>query len=358
MWKKTTISQLCQIRLPIIQAGMAGSTSAELVAAVSEYGGLGTIGGGYDTTEKLKFEIEAVRALTDQPFAVNLFVPEHSDYTQHEVEKMHHYLEPYLDKFQLQHDAPELHSDKQFQELIQTVIDLKAPVCSFTFGIPSENVIQQLKNQGIIVIGCATSVEEAIKNERAGVDAIVAQGWEAGGHRGTFLKQEADEAPGIGLMALIPQVVDYVSVPVIGAGGIMDGRGISAALMLGAAGVQLGTAFLTTKESGANATHQEALMQHNETDTTLTRLFSGKWARGIKNQWIIDMRKQQVDPLPYPYQNDMTKRVRKMAAQQGIPDWTHLWSGQGLRLSRICTTKALLSHLEEETSLTLSRFNT
>ena len=356
MWKKTALSQLCQIRLPIIQAGMAGATSAELVATVSEYGGLGTIGAGYDTPQKLKSEIMAVQQLTNHPFAVNLFVPEQHHYSRQKVETMHAFLKPYLEQLQLQPDNPEQHSDEEFQELINILIDLKVPVCSFTFGVPSAEIIQKLKKHGIVVIGCATSVEEAIQNERAGMDAIVAQGGEAGGHRGTFLNDD-NEAVGIGLMALLPQMVDHVSVPVIGAGGIMDGRGISAAFMLGAAGVQMGTAFLMTNESGASATHQKAIRTHVETDTTLTRLFSGKWARGIQNQWIVDMRAQHVNPLPYPYQNDVTKKLRKTAAQQGIQDWTHLWSGQGIRLARACTAQNLLSQLEEETTKTLSKFN-
>ncbi|UEX89633.1 NAD(P)H-dependent flavin oxidoreductase [Staphylococcus ratti] len=354
MWKSTLFTKQCGIRIPIVQAGMAGSTSPELVATVSEYGGLGTLGAGYDTPEQLKNHIKTVKQLTARPFAVNLFVPESVDYQEEDVQKMNAHLKPYLDHLDLNASYPESHTAAQFESLIDIVIDLEVPICSFTFGIPPAHTIKKLKKQGIIIIGSATSVNEAIENERAGVDSIVAQGGEAGGHRGTF--NNTASPVNIGTMALIPQVVDHVSIPVIAAGGIMDGRGVSAAFMLGASGVQMGTAFLTTDEAGSKPVHREALMKHVETETTMTRLYSGKWARGIHTRLIDELRAQHVEPLPYPIQNDLTKNLRKVAAERGYEAWTHLWSGQGLRLSRKMSTQALLASLECETEETLGKF--
>lgn len=354
MWKSTPFSTRSQLRVPIIQAGMAGATSPELVAAVSVSGGLGTIGAGYDTPQKLVETIKSVKRLTDAPFSVNVFVPENVSFQTSDVQQMNTYLQPYLNRYGLDASQPQAHSEKQFQELIDIIIQLGVPICSFTFGIPSPTTIQQLKENDIVVIGSATSVEEAIQIERAGMDVVVAQGSEAGGHRGTF--NDTKTPVNIGTMALVPQIVDHVTIPVIAAGGIMDGRGIAAALMLGASGVQMGTAFLTTTESGANVVHRNALMHNVETSTTMTKMYSGKWARGIENQFIHDMHAQQVTPLPYPIQNDLTKALRQQAIEHKDESVTHLWAGQGLRLTREMAVSQLMTTLEYETDFTFRRY--
>ena len=205
-----------------------------------------------------------------------------------------------------------IHVFEIFNEQIKVVMEEKVPFCSFTFGIPSKEVIVELKQHNIILIGTATTVEEAVEIEKNGMDIVVVQGSEAGGHRGNFINGFQESL--IGLMSLIPQVVDNVSIPVIAAGGIMDGRGLMASLCLGAKGVQMGTAFLTCIESGAHKVHKEAILNAKEDQIVLTRAFSGKWARGIKNKFILEMQKHESSIPDFPVQNSLTQSIRKASA--------------------------------------------
>lgn len=238
----TQLTELLQIKYPIIQAGMAGSTTPELVAEVSNQGGLGTIGAGYFNTEKLEDEIKQVRALTNNPFAVNLFVPGKQNSTTEQIRQMNAWLKPYRRALKLEEPTVNISEHQQFKDAIDIILKYQIPICSFTFGLPNADIIKKLKEANVKLIGTATSVDEAIEKENAGMDIIVAQGSEAGGHRGSFMHKEND-MPLIGTMSLVPQIVDKVSIPVIAAGGIMDERGVIASLMLGAQGVQMGTPF-------------------------------------------------------------------------------------------------------------------
>lgn len=331
MWYETTFAQKCAIQYPVVQAGMAGNTTPELVAAVSDFGGLGTIGAGYMSPETLEEEILKVQSLTSKPFAVNLFVPEHVDYSNDDVAEMNEFLASYRAAFNLKEPVIGTHDYATFEALVELVIKHEVPVCSFTFGLPSESIRQRLSAAGILLIGSATTVEEAKAIEAAGLDFIVAQGGEAGGHRASFHPYDVQRPPMIGTMALVPQIVDAVNIPVIASGGVMDGRGWAASHLLGAQGVQLGTAFLTTHESKAKKVHKQAIWNSKETDTVVVHELSGKPARGIENTFIQNLQQAQLKILPYPIQNDLTQTIRATAGKEGKKEWMHLWSGQNVR---------------------------
>ncbi len=345
MWKHNQFLQKLGIEHPIIQAGMAGGvTTPELVAAVSNAGALGTLGAGYMTIEQMNEHLTAIKNLTSGHFGVNLFVPEDTHVTNEELNKANDLLEPFRKELGIAPPSNIKVSDHRlFEQQIDLLLEHKVSVCSFTFGIPTEEIIHRLKRAGIIVIGTATTVEEALINEKAGMDAIVVQGSEAGGHRGAF--NDSSETPMIGTMSLIPQVVDQVKIPVIAAGGIGDRRGVLAALILGAQAVQMGTAFVTCVESGAHPLHKEAILKSRGNDTVLTSVFSGKSARGIKNEFIEKM-ESHIDCIPdYPIQNALTSPIRKEAAKQGRSEWMSLWAGQSCQLSRVETVKELMARI-------------
>ncbi|MDZ5472920.1 nitronate monooxygenase [Bacillus sp. 31A1R] len=356
MLKNELIEKL-HIKYPIIQAPMAGGvTTSQLVAEVSKAGGLGMIGAGYMTPSKLREQIREIKLLTSNPFGVNLFVPSEFDFTEEEVQYASQKMQPIHDDFQIQlsFDFPtETQLFETFSEQIQVVIEEQVPICSFTFGVPKEDVILKLKHQNIILMGTATTVREALDNEDRGMDIVIVQGSEAGGHRGNYLGGVQESL--IGLMSLIPQVVDSVSIPVIAAGGIMDGRGVMASLCLGAKGVQMGTAFLTCVESGANAVHKEAIFHASEDEIVLTRAFSGKSARGIKNQFISDMQKHESNLPVFPVQNTLTQKMRSASTAQSNPAYMSLWSGQSPRLAKVQTVEALMHNIMEEVNKIRSR---
>lgn len=241
------------LKLPVIQAPMAGSgiNTAELVLASTRAGVLGSIAAAYCTQEQVRKDVATVRAATDRPFAINLFAPTADSEHPGDAAAMLEFLSVWHARFGLPPPALPEQSSEPFNAMMGLLLELKPPVVSFTFGLLPPDVMQQLKARGIFVIGTATTVREAVLLASAGVDAVVAQGAEAGGHRGSFSTKRG--AGDVGLMALLPQIVDAVPIPVIASGGIMDGRGIAAAFALGAAAVQMGTAFLVTRESGAPA---------------------------------------------------------------------------------------------------------
>jgi nitronate monooxygenase len=357
---KNKITELLQIKYPIIQAPMAGGiTTSKLVAEVSNSGGLGTIGAGYMTPVQMREQIREIKQLTSHFFGINVFVPNDFNVTENEVSLANQILHPILEKLNLHNDdnleIPKLDQVVEiFKEQIKIVIEEKVPVCSFTFGIPPREVLDELKKHNIILMGTATTVEEAIAIEKAGMDIVVVQGSEAGGHRGNFINGLQESL--VGLMSLIPQVVDHVSIPVIAAGGIMDGRGLVASLSLGAKCVQMGTAFLTCEESGAHKVHKEAIIHSKEDQIVLTRAFSGKWARGIKNKFILDMQSQEMSFPDFPIQNTITQSIRKASTQQNNQDYMSLWSGQSPRLAKKQTVQALMENIMEEARGRISCF--
>ncbi len=344
----TEVTKRLKIKYPIIQAPMAGGiTTSELVAAVSNSGGLGMIGAGYLTPAQLREQIREVKALTLNPFGVNVFVPGEFTISQNEIDFANEKLRSIKTQLNIVEDSVKLPDYRKlietFDEHLEIIIEEKVSICSFTFGIPSKKVIRGLKEHQIILIGTATTVREALENEENGMDMVVVQGSEAGGHRGNFINSHQESM--IGLMSFIPQAVDCVRIPVIAAGGIMDGRGLMAAICLGAKAVQMGTAFLTCKESGAHTLHKEAILQSDEDQVILTRAFSGKWARGIKNPFISTMHEDEASFPAFPVQNTLTQSIRKGSAAQNNPDYMSLWSGQSPRLAMIQTAEELIKDI-------------
>lgn len=328
-----SITKKLGITYPIIQAGMAGGiTTPELVASVAETGALGTLGAGYLTPEKTKEAIQKIKQLTHKPFAVNLFIPEHPTFSDKKIKQANQLLAPIRRDLNMEEQIqlPEMNKNL-FEQQIEVLIEEKVPVCSFTFGLPPKKIVRRLKSEGITLIGTATTVNEALANEEQGLDIVVMQGSEAGGHRGTFLGNF--QSAMIGTMALVPQAKDLVNIPIIAAGGIMDGRGVLAALILGAEAVQMGTAFITTKESGAHPLYKLAIRESTEEATTVTKAFSGKPARGIRNTFIQSLENREHHLPNYPIQNMLTQEIRKEAAKRNRPEYLALWSGQHPRSS-------------------------
>jgi nitronate monooxygenase len=312
------------IRVPIIQAPMAGGgDTPALVAAVCNAGALGCVGATYLTPAQIHDASRAVRSQTTHPFGINLFASVPAGDPDGQLEAALARLAPYYEELGMdapRHLAPPAAT---FDDQLAAVLDSGASVFSFTFGLFPAAAMDALKARRMFVMGTATTVTEAVALERSGVDAIVAQGSEAGGHRGSFAVPF--EQALIGTMALVPQIADAVSKPVIASGGIMDGRGVAAALALGASAAQMGTAFLTTHEAGIPDAYKEAILGAGEHETRITRAFSGRPARGIVNRFMSDV-DASATALPFPYQNALTRPLRQAAARQGRADLLNLWA--------------------------------
>lgn len=327
------LCSILNIRYPIVLAGMAGIPNmANLVSAVSNAGGLGTLGAGYMTPEEMRSAIKKIKQQTQAPFSVNLFLHEVPDPSK-DVESVQFELNKIRDRI----GAPipstkNMNTPDYFEEHFTVLLEERVPVISTTFSILPESKMQYVKSAGMKVMTTVTTVEEAIQAEQSGSDVIVAQGSEAGGHRGTFDLSNDPSGANIGTMALIPQIVDLVRIPVVAAGGIMDGRGLVAALALGAQGIQMGTRFLTANESGAHPVYKNALLESTEESTVITKAFSGRPARGIKNEFIKQFEAIHVEPLPYPIQNALTRDIRNASARLNNPEYMSLWAGQGTRM--------------------------
>ncbi|QHA36465.1 nitronate monooxygenase [Rossellomorea marisflavi] len=329
------LMHMLQVEKPIIQAPMAGEiTTIELVKASMNEGILGSLASGYLSPGVLEEQILAVSRHSRHPFQVNLFVPhEGAPPTFMHVEKWKERI-PYSEEAEPFTTLDEQWDD--FNRKVDLIIKHHVPMCSFTFHVPPEKIVKQLKQAGCLLMGTASTPEEAILMEEAGMDMVCVQGSEAGGHRASFLETDGDSS--IGLMSLIPETVDAVSIPVIAAGGIKDRRAVEAAFILGACGVQVGTPFLLCKESGTPLPHRQRIMEAHSTDTRITSLFSGKQARGIVNRWMLDQEKYEKSSLPYPYQNTLTKPMRKVASESCDPSFMSLWAGQGIGSMKSNTT--------------------
>ncbi|MCM3744877.1 nitronate monooxygenase [Sporosarcina luteola] len=317
-----TFTETFEIKHPITQAPMAGVTTPKFVAAAAKAGVLGSIGAGYLSAEATRDFIREVKKLTDKPFAVNLFIPEHVDMDQEQLRQAYLALEPICKKLGIPYGEAPL-SEPSFDEQVDVLIDERVAVCSFTFGLPEKTVVRKLKEHDIYLIGTATTVEEAVLAEQIGMDAVVAQGAEAGGHRGSFIGEQL-----VPLEELLPSIVKAVSIPVIAAGGIANKEHLELQLSRGAAAVQIGTALLAADESGAHPLYKEAVLAAVDNRTVLTKAFSGKQARGIRNEFIELT--ASVPIAPYPYQNDLTKKIRSEAAKLGKPEFMSLWAGESV----------------------------
>lgn len=322
---------------------MAGASTPEMAAAAANAGGLGSLGVALKSPEGAAAELSAARVKTNGALNVNFFCHQPPADDPARFAAIRDRLTPYYAEFELGEPPAEPSATPAFNEAMLAVVLAAAPsVASFHFGLPAADLLTPLKEAGIIILSSATSPDEARQLEAAGADAIIAQGWEAGGHRGVF---DPSNGPGdIGTFALVPQVVDAVSVPVIAAGGIADARGIAAAFMLGASGVQIGTAFLNTPESMVGAPHKRALL--TERSTGVTAAFSGRPARGIVNRYMAEM--DGADLPDFPLMNPMTGPLRAASAKEGAGEFMSLWAGQAHSLNREIGTAELIETLADE----------
>ncbi len=356
MWT-TPATALLALQYPIVQGPFGGGlSSVELVAAVSNGGGLGSFGAHLLRPEALAPLADAIRAKTARPFALNLWVstqdPAVPSLTEAEYLRHRARFEPYFEALGVEAPAMPARFAERFEDQAQALLEARPHAFSFVFGVPPAWVLDGCRSRGIVTIGAATTVPEARALDDAGVDLIVATGFEAGGHRPSFLRSA--EASLTGTMALVPQVVDAVRAPVIAAGGIADGRGVAAALALGAAAAQVGTAFLACDESAAPTLHREALFSDDARRTTLTRAFSGRLARGLHNRFV-DEASAHGEVAPYPVQGWLTGALRAAALAQGRADLLALWAGQSAGLVRHRSAVALLASLVDEARQALAR---
>ncbi|WP_411111892.1 NAD(P)H-dependent flavin oxidoreductase [Streptomyces sp. c-19] len=353
------LGELFGIALPVVQGPFGGGlSSVELTAAVSEGGGLGSYGAHILSPEEITDLVARLKARTRRPFGVNLWVPLEDEAalrpTDTELAAHRARLKPYYDELGV---TPPTAADlaaarPDYEAQVDALLAAEPAAVSLVMGLPSRHLVAEARRLGISLIGTATTVEEAVALEQSGVDAIVASGSDAGGHRGAFLRPVRESL--VGTFSLVPQVADAVSVPVIAAGGIADGRGVAAALALGADAVQIGTGFLATRESGASEVHRRTLGTPESRTTVLTRLFSGRTARGIPNLFVRDMAAYEDEVPPYPVQNALMQPIRRAAAAAGRADCVNLWAGQAAALARTETTAAeyLAKLVEESTSAT------
>ncbi len=346
---ETELTRRLKLIHPIIQAPLAGGgDTPALVAAVCEAGALGFIGAAYLTPAQIAEVSQDVRARTARPFGISLFAPLPAPDVPKDPTPALERVAPFYAELRLPPPAVPALPRHEFDDQLSAALKSGASVFSFTFGIPKASAIEAIKARGMFLMGTATTVEEAVALEQAGVDAVVTQGSEAGGHRGTFATNF--DLAMVGTIALVPQVADAVTLPVVASGGIMDGRGIAAALALGARAVQMGTAFLTCDEAGAPEAYKEAILKAREHETRLTSAFSGRPARGIVNRFMTEVESVPAAGaiLPFPLQNALTRPLRNAAAKQGRAEYLSLWAGQGVRLSRRQSAVQLIARLAEE----------
>ena len=331
MWPRTDLLELLGITHPIIQAPMSGFSSPALVAAVSNAGALGSLGCATLATQTARDHVEQIRRASNRPFNLNFFVHPAPHIDVNVAHRMRARLSRYYDEFDVgsvpEPSVPFPHFD---DKRLQLILDVRPRVVSFHFGLPPADTLKRIKQTGAVVLSSATTVAEARKLQAEGADGIIAQGFEAGGHRGTFT--EGDGAGLIGTMALVPQVADAVRVPVIAAGGIADGRGIAAAFALGASGVQIGTAFLGCPEAAVPAIHRDALHRAADEDTRLTRAFTGRPARALRNRLIDEMGDSEV--LEFPAQISLMRPLFQADSDTARAAFLPLWAGQAAPLVR------------------------
>ncbi len=349
MWNDTGFAAQVCIRYPIVQGPFGGGvSSATLVAAVSNAGGLGSFGANALAPEQIPEVAADIRKGTDKPFAFNLWVnpPDEPVISPEDFERALEWMAPYYRELGIEPPARPKRFAQDYHAQVDAVLAARPSVFSFVFGLPAPDLVRECKNRGIFTIGTATTVEEAVSLEKCGVNAIVATGFEAGGHRASF--QRSAEETLTGTVALVPQVVDAVNVPVIAAGGIADARGVVAALALGASAVQIGTAFLACEESGAAAVHRDAVFGAQGRQTDLTRVFSGRLVRAIRNRYMDEMSAYASQLLPYPAQNWLSGTLRAAATAQGRSEFLSLQAGQSASLVRHSKVGLLLEQIVKD----------
>jgi nitronate monooxygenase len=347
MWPDRRLLDLFGIELPIVQAPMAGAMGTELVIAAAEAGALGSMPCAMLTPDKAREQIAIIRQRTSRPLNVNFFCHTPVPVDAAAEARWRSRLAPYYKEYGLDPDVPVPSANRSpFDEAMCVMIEETRPkVISFHFGLPEQKLLKRVKAAGCIVLSSATTVKEARWLEQHGTDVIIAQGAEAGGHRGMFLTDKVDSQPGT--FALVPQVVDAVRIPVIAAGGIADGRGIAAAFALGAAAVQVGTAYLKCPESLIGKQHRAGLKSADADSTTVTNVMTGRPARGIVNRVIADIGPWSGDAPAFPHAATALAPLRAAAEKSGSGDFTAMWSGQAAALAEELPAAELTRSLAE-----------
>lgn len=351
-WTRNRLIATLGVDYPVIQGPFGGFASQKLTSAVSNFGGLGSLGANSLDPHAITDVIAELRTLTSKPFAINLWVSTEDEGARASDERAFNGslapLVKYLDALGAPRPAYRPYSPMRFEEQARAVVDARVPVMSFIFGVPPADLLQDCRARGIVTIGTATTPDEAIALERAGLDVIAASGFEGGGHRGSFLGLAEDSLTGT--FSLVPQIVDAVSLPVIAAGGIADARGVVAALALGAEGVQIGTALLKCEGSGASSLHRATLHDPAASRTGLTKGLTGRLARGIRNTLMDDLNRPGTDILPYPLQRALVKHLSNAADAAGRADLVTMWAGQSAALSQATDAVAFLQSLVDDVS--------
>ncbi len=350
-WPDTRILDLLGIDLPIIQAPMAGATTQAMVIAAGQAGALGSLPAAMLSVEQLRQELTSLGQQHAKPLNLNFFCHQNAPADPQRAAQWKQLLAPYYRELGLDPDAPTPVSNRApfDNAACEVVEEFRPAVVSFHFGLPEKSLLDRVKATGAKVLSSATTVAEASWLEQQGCDAIIAMGYEAGGHRGMFLSNDLNTQ--VGTLALVPQIVDAVSVPVIAAGGIADGRGIAAAFMLGASAVQVGTAYLFTPEAKVNASHRHALRSAPESATALTNLFTGRPARGIVNRVMRELGPMNPKAPAFPLAGGALMPLR--AEREG--EFGNLWSGQALRLGVEQSSAELTRRLAAEALALLIR---
>lgn len=342
-WPDTRLCNLLDIEHPIIQAPMAGASTPEMAAVVGNAGGLGSLGCAMMTADGILDVVAQTRAMSNRALNLNFFCHKPPGVDENRADAAFVRLKPWFDTLDAGEMPDMIESHFPFDtQICDAVLEASPKVTSFHFGLPDELLVARLKDAGIVILSSATSAVEARWLVENGADAIIAQGYEAGGHNGWFLPRNGGEVAGT--MALVPRIVDTVDCPVIAAGGIADGRGIAAAFALGAVGVQIGTAFLATPESSVSDIHKQTLIAATGDDTKFSKAFSGRDARTIANAYSIEM--EQVTNWPdFPLMNSVTAPLRAASAKAQRPDAVSLWAGQGAGLVQASTTREIFEKL-------------
>ena len=347
-WPDRRILDLFHIRLPIVQAPMANFSTVEMAVGAGEAGALASLPCASLSPDQIRSAVAAIRKANAGPVNLNFFCHEQPAHNEEREAAWRTRLLPYYRALGIDPQAQtSAASRKPFDEAACALLEeLRPEVASFHFGLPDEALLARVKATGARLIASATTVAEARWLEEHGCHAVIAMGAEAGGHRGNFLSH--DMARQVGTFALVPQIVDAVRVPVIAAGGIADGRGIAAALALGASGVQIGTAYLFSPEAKVSAPHRAALAEASDEDTEITNLFTGRPARGIVNRLMHELGPLSPDLPAFPLAASALAPLKAKAEAEGSGDFSNLWSGQAARLSRTLPAKELTQRLAQE----------